>query len=276
MVRGRSVERGVREYNRSPKLLIDPDGGVCAFWQASVPEAALYERCFGEDGWSAAETGVEPRGLTTVFAPAFAPDGSAVATYEIPPGFIGFGDAALTVEGVTAAAPRFAVDSAGGFHVVWVQFADQADESGMVYRSSSDGGATWSDLERLDETPLLTHDLVADARGSVHWLHVDGTYRRWTLTDGWSQPAETDSGGRLALDGDGTAWAVFPGIDGVYLAERQDDEAWSDTRLVEATAGGPVDAAVLAIDAAGVFHLVYVTSGEGSTITYVSLPRPAS
>ena len=260
------------EYNGSPKLLVDPRGSVCVFWHASVPEAGLYERCFGEDGWGAAETAVEPRGLTAGFAPAFAPDGSTVAAHEIPPSFIGFGDTALTVEGVTAGAPAFAVDSAGGFHVVWTQFADQAEESGMVYRSSNDGGATWSELERLDPTGLLTHDLVADGHGNVHWLHVDGTYRRWTPTDGWSQPAETDGGGRLAVDGDGRAWAVFPGIDGVSLAERQDDGAWSDARLVEPTAGGPVDAAVLAIDPAGVFHLVYVTSGEESAITYLSLP----
>jgi hypothetical protein len=261
------------EFNGPPKLIVDPDGSVCMFWQASAPEAALYMRCFEDGGWTAARTAVEPQGLTARFAPGFAPDGTTVAVYEIPPSFIGFAETALTGEGVTAGAPALAVDSAGDFHVVWTQFADRQDESGMVYRYSSDGGATWGDLERLDETGLLTHELVADAQGNVHWLHADGTYRRWTPAGGWGEPSVTDGGGHLAVDTEGGAWAIFPGLDGVYLA-RQDSGAWDEARPVEATAGGPLDAAVLAIDTAGSFHIAFVTSGKQPHITYVVSPRP--
>jgi hypothetical protein len=263
------------EHNGAPTLLVDPDGTVCMLWQASAPEAALYRRCFEDNGWSDAEVAVEPQGLTAVFAPGFKADGSLVAAYEIPPSFIGFGDIALTAEGVTAGAPALAVDSAGGLHVVWAQFADREDESGMVYRYSSDGGTTWSDLERLDGTGLLTHELLADVQGNVHWLHVDGTYRRWTPAEGWGEPSVTDDGGRLAVDVGGLAWAIFPGPDGVYLAEHENDGGWSEAGLVEATAGGPVDAAVLAIDAGGTFHIAFVTPGEGPRITYVGSPRPS-
>ena len=264
------------EFNGSPRLMVDPDGTVCMLWQASGPVVALYQRCFQDGGWSDARTAVEPRGLTAVFAPAFAPDGSTVAAYELPPSFIGFGDAALTTEGVTAGAPELAVDSAGGFHVVWTQFADREDESGMVYRFSSDGGATWGDLEVLDETGLLTHELVADPQGNVHWLHVDGTYRRWTPGEGWGEPSITDGGGRLAVDAEGRAWAVFAGSDGVYLAEQQDDGSWGEAALVEGSAGAAVDTAVLAIAAGGLFHIAYATSsGERPRITYLASLRPS-
>jgi hypothetical protein len=263
------------EHNGVPTFLVDPEGTACMLWQASAPEAALYQRCFKDRGWSDAETAVEPQGLTAVFAPGIGPDGSLVAAFEIPPSFIGFSGVALTAERVTAGAPALAVDAAGGLHVVWAQFADRKDESGMVYRYSSDGGTTWSDLERLDETGLLTHELLADVQGNVHWLHVDGTYRRWTPTRGWGEPSITDGGGRLAVDADGRAWAIFPGPDGVYLAHHGNDGGWSDAGVVEGTGGGPVDSAVLAIDTGGFFHIAFVRSGDHPSIIYVAQPPPA-
>ena len=46
------------EYNNRPRLLVAPDGHACVIWQASVPESALYCRCFVDVGWSAVETEV--------------------------------------------------------------------------------------------------------------------------------------------------------------------------------------------------------------------------
>lgn len=216
---------------------------------------------------------MEPQGLTAVYSPEFAPDGAIRSAYEVPPSFIGFDGEELTLEGVTAGAPAFAVDAAGRFHVAWAQFASQTDApDGMVYRSSEDGGRTWSEPELLNEQVWLTHELVADGQGNVHWLAVNGTYRHWTPSDGWSDAVQTGGTGlgnaRLAVDAEGRARVVFTATDGIYIAEQGSDGTWAEPHLIEVSRGTAAGAVVIAIDEAGRSHIVWVASEEKPVILY--------
>jgi hypothetical protein len=266
------------QYNGEPALLTKPDGQVCAFWKATVPEAALYMRCWTNGSWSPTEKAVDPQGLTAEYAPSFAPDGSPLALYGNSSNLIAFAGAPLTANGVSAASPTFAVDASGGYHAAWLQFANQTNElGGLVYRHSGDGGTTWDEPELLNEPQDIDFDqeLVADKQGNVHWVSLDGTYRRWTRQDGWGDVARIDAAGlghaRLAVDAQGRARIVRPGTDGVYLAEQRTDGSWTEPALVTSTAGGPVDATSLAIDETGGLHLVWLTTGDNPVLFYAAL-----
>lgn len=263
-------------YVSATRLMTDPDGRQCIFWRAATPEAALYVRCLSEGQWSTAEQAVEQGGLTLSYVPGFLPDGRIVAAYVVPPSHIWLGEVELTADGVTAAEPAFAVDANGGLHVAWRQFANQTSQvDGMAYRYSGDGGASWDEEELLNEEGLSAHQLLADPQGNVHWMARDGTYRRWTAAQGWSDA--TNAAGAQLVDGfiavgeDGLARAVFPARDGVYLTRQIDDTTWTTAVLVEATADLSVSEAVLAVEDSGNLHLVWVTLGDNPTLLYLAL-----
>jgi hypothetical protein len=268
------------QYNGAPTLVAKPDGQLCVFWKATVPEADLYMRCWANGAWSPTQKAIEPQGLTATYAPGFASDGTPVAVYEIPPDLVGFAGDSLTPDRVTAGRPAFAVDASGGYHTVWLQFAGQTNElGGLVYRHSVDGGATWEKPRLLNDPNDLDFSsaLVADKQGGLHWVTVDGSYRHWTSTDGWSAIQVVDAGGlgdaRLAADGDGRARIVRPGVEGVYLAQQRDDGTWTDLALIKATAGGPVAVSVLAVDGTGVNHIVWLTTSGNNPVLYYAALR---
>jgi len=260
------------QYNGAPRLLTDPNGDVCVFWKATVPQAALYTRCFADGDWSDAKEAVPAQGLTAGYSPGFAPDGTAVAAYEIPPSTIGFEDVTLSPEGVIAGGVGFAVDADGAHHVTWTQFAGDTDElGGEVWRTSTDGGATWSEPELVSETGSLTSELVADSVGGVHWVETNGTYRGWRSSTGWGE--ETDLGGvgldgaRVAADASGRPSVLFSGLDGLYLTEQAEDGTWPEPELLE-PADGSVDAAGFVIDDHGTRHVVWVTTDDEAAVHY--------
>lgn len=263
------------QYNGAPSLLVKPSGQVCVTWVAGAPETGLYIRCWGRGGWTPSEMAVPSRGLTATYAPAFAPDGTLHAAWEIPPSTIGADDTTLTPDEVTAGSPALAIDAAGGFHVAWLQFANQTDAvDGMAYANSPDG-TSWEPSSLLNPKVSTTHELIADEQGSVHWLAVDGTYRRWTPSNGWSEAVATGTAGlgnaRLAVAPNGLARVAFAAPDGVYLTRQQDSEGWGPPELLEGSDGVATEAVAIAVDPDGGLHVVWETSGDESEIRYATV-----
>jgi len=254
-------------YQYSSELLTRPNGQVCAFWKATAPEAALYMRCWADGQWSTAEKAIDPRGLTASYAPAFTPAGTPAALYAVPPNLVALSGTPLTLAGVTAGYPAFAVDAAGGYHAAWLQFANQTGEpGGLVSRYSSDGGTTWADPVVLSESGDAGFDqeLVADGQGNVQWISSDGAYRRWTPEDGWGEVTHVGLAGlgqtRLAVDSEGRGLISRTAEDGVYVVKQNEDWTWTDPAPVQGSAGAAAEDAVLAVDAAGRIHVVWLTS----------------
>jgi len=112
----------------------------------------------------------------------------------------------------------------------------------------------------LNEQVWLIHELVADGQGNVHWLAVNGIYRHWTPSDGWSEAVKTGETGlgnaRLAVDAEGRARVVFTAADGVYVTEQGTDGTWAEPRVAEPSRGTAIGAVVLAIDEEGRSHIV--------------------
>jgi hypothetical protein len=263
------------QYNGGPSLLVKPSGQVCVTWVALAPDTASYIRCWESGGWSPTEIAVPPRGLTATYAPAFAPDGTLHAAWEIPPATIGADDTTLTPDGVTAGSPALAIDAAGGFHVAWLQFANQTDAvEGMAYAYSSDG-TSWEVPARLNPQGWSTHELIADEQGNVHWLAVDGTYRRWAPSQGWSEAMATGTSGlgnaRLAVDPKGLARVVFTAPDGVYVSMQQDAGGWGSPEPVEGSGGVAAETVAVAVDPDGRLHIAWETSGDESEILYTTV-----
>jgi hypothetical protein len=259
------------QYNGAPSLLVKPSGQACVTWTALAPETALYVRCWENGGWTPEEMAVPTRGLTATYAPAFAPDGTLHAAWGIPPATIGADDTTLTPDGVTAGSPTLAIDPTGGLHVAWLQFANQTDAvEGTAYAYSADG-TSWEEPTVLNPQGWTTQELIADEQGNVHWLAVDGTYRRWTPSEGWGEAIATASVGlgnaRLAVDTEGMARVVFTAPDGVYEARQQDGPGWGSPELVEGSVGVATEAAI-AVDPDGWSHIVWETSGDESEILY--------
>jgi hypothetical protein len=264
------------EYNGFPRFLTGPDGHTSIFWAATSPEAALYVRRWENGAWAPTEIAVDPVGITATYAPGISPEGDPIAAYGVPPDVVGFDGVELTEDGVTAGSVAFAVDRAGGYHVAWFQFANQTDEpEGIVYRYSRNAGVTWGEPELLSEGTWSAHELVADAHGQVHWLAMDGTYRRWTPSGGWEPPIDTRTGlslveARLAVDTDGLAHVVFATNEGLFIADQDADGAWSEPTSVAGAGDAVAQVAVMAIDESGRSHIAWVTHDPTPTLHYAT------
>jgi hypothetical protein len=117
--------------------------------------------------------------------------------------------------------------------------------------------------------------LVADAHGQVHWLAMDGTYRRWTPSGGWEPPIDTRTGlslveARLAVDTDGLAHVVFATNEGLFIADQDADGAWSEPTSVAGAGDAVAQVAVMAIDESGRSHIAWVTHDPTPTLHYAT------
>lgn len=266
----------------SARLARSPNGQVCAFVAAAGPSdfaQQLYSSCF--EGSATTEMAFVQEQWRDA-DPAFTPDGAPQTVWNQPPGSLYFGETEL-VSGSAALVyqPTFTIDTAGTFHAAWVR---QSDPFRLEYFSSSDGGQSWSEVERLtgDEDPSPGWPrLVADAQGNVHlgWMGFGGKnfYRRWTPDGGWGDAVEIgpDTQGSawfdLAIDDDGLAHMVWIWTS-LYYARQQPDGSWTEPQVIledagDANGGGPV----MAIDDQGARHIVW--HGTDKEIYYATLPR---
>ncbi len=117
-------------------------------------------------------------------------------------GFRWSGRTALSVAGEDATGPRVAATGRGDMRIWYMQTSgnDNADAWNVWYRSSTDGGASWSAPERLSDAP-------AGAAGYVHAKGFDeiyGDYGEIGITSRGKTVAVWGEG--LSYDGPGGTW----------------------------------------------------------------------
>lgn len=266
----------------STGLLRRPTGAVCAFWQGggASQSLGLHLRCLGDEP---EEADLVATGIGVQFAPTFAPDGS-VSTLVSQGRSLTLDDFELADGEANVARSALAIDQAGGYHVAWVR---QGDPFSLEYRTSVDGGATWSEAQKLtDETDKpsgIVLNLLADAQGDVHlvWGGTGGQvfYRRWTPDGGWDPVAELTQGESgnsatsigLAVDGEGLAHVVWQGQAGASIVQQQPDGRWSQPYLVVDVPGSGPGPSV-AVDEQNGRYIVWPGNDTAVDLYYTVLP----
>lgn len=265
---GPIVSTGFERLGGGLRLLQNPVGQVCLFWDGSrAGQSGLWNRCLVDSEWTTIEHvfGLEAVGE---WQPAYSPTGWLKVAYSTPDGHIFFEEIGLS-EGVCAS-PEFAIDRTGSYHIAW-GLCD-----GVTYRRSTDEGQSWSEAKRLDTDtapPGTNLRLLTDPTGQIHltW-NSEGNiyYRRWQAGYGWSSPTEPSQGQSgaweaLAVDSDGLAHLAWAGMDGLLYTRQQPDGSWTEPHFVAETGRW----LALAVDAQGQAHLAW----HNQHIYYAILPH---
>jgi hypothetical protein len=105
----------------------------------------------------------------------------------------------LSVAGENATGPRLASSGGGNVRMWYMQTesGDDPDAWNVWYRSSSDGGVTWS-------TPLKINDAPGDALGEDSYLNADGSFQE--IYGDYGEIAITSAGKVIAVWGEGFSW----------------------------------------------------------------------
>lgn len=281
-----NLSEGFRSVaNDSLQMLLNPAAAPCVIWQGDASREnvdGFYMRCLANGQWAPPQR-VQQSSLSGGMVGAFAPDGKLVSIRTQPPGYTPlFGDTDLS-DGLKAASGiQFAIDTAGTYHLAWVRLGDPYS---LEYRSSSDGGATWTPAVRLSTDSAIPAGnwvrLAAGPGGAVHLVYGGNQgsayYRRWTPQGGWGETLDL---GRfrlpagiqeLAVDSDGRPHGVWvSGFGEVIYGYQQPDETWS-RRLIAPVGRSGVVAAV-AVDARGQAHMAWEAQDDTRDIYYASVP----
>ena len=186
--------------------------------------------------------------------------------------------------------PAIAVDSSGIVHVGWMEGPDGAEE---VYYAQRGRDGLWSAPENVSNTPGHSNPpaMVADGQGDLHLLWSDWAsgvpdlyYAKrasdgsWTGPQNLSNSSLSSTGGRLAVDGNGTVhviWGEWPGwwTFDLYYAQQGDEGVWSEPYAIARDLGmtGGTD---LVADPEGDVHVIWQGPGEVSgDIVYAKRDR---
>jgi hypothetical protein len=108
---------------------------------------------------------------------------------------------ALSMRGENATGPRLAATGSGDVRIWYMQTAkrDDPDAWNVWYRSSSDGGASWSSAIKLDDAP-------AGAAGYINANGFDEIY------GDYGEIAITNTGKTVAVWGEGFSWTGPGGV----------------------------------------------------------------
>jgi hypothetical protein len=183
--------------------------------------------------------------------------------------------------------PALAVDSDDKIHVVWSEWA--GDNNEIYYKSSADGGSTWSDARRITWTEGSSTHPAIDADGSIGVTWQDNTpgnfeiyYRgstdggaawspvqRITWTAGYSEAAA------IALGSGGAIHVVWddndPGNGELHYKKSTDGGAnWSAAKRITWTSGDSTLPA-MTLDSSGTIHVVWKDDTPGVSEIYHKL-----
>lgn len=269
------------------RLVQAPDGQPCLVWLGSPVASALsryglYRRCLERDQWSAASRIADLKIGVERFQSALAPNGQMKSVY-VQDGEIRSDDQTLTAPYRLIMNLAFAIDSAGGYHVAWIDAADLKSWV-IVYRYSSDGGNTWTEPQTLSDqqsAPSLDLVMAADVQGRVHlaWDNVGVFYRRWSPHSGWEPTVELSGGGetaagvQLALDATGLPHVIWQGSvmkPDIIYTHQQADGAWTTPQIIAHVAGADDAQLALAVSPQGVKYFAWQAGDRD--IYYATLP----
>ncbi len=266
-----------------PKLQQRPDGSLCVLWQgASVitnPDTlGLYMRCENEAGWDKRQkVGNE---WIVSFDPVIAPDGTVEYIFDHNQRhLIYYKDIELSDRFKLNDRGRFAIDSNGGFHVVWFRLGDPYS---LEYRFSGDGGKTWSEQQSLTDAKSKPNGdpfLLADKKGQVHLVWSNGPnllYRLWTPSNGWGETIVIKEGSRavpadVAIGPNGLVHLIYDNIRNVMYTRQQADGSWLEPFPVTNDLRN-VGSMALTVDDKNVPHFAWTIEGDALDIVYGTLP----
>lgn len=162
---------------------------------------------------------------------------------------------------------RVAIDSAGGFHVIW----QSAGQEVYYRRRNADGG--WGDKTRLDHTSNRSGvgSIAIAPNGFVHVVFSEGDGPGWevfhTYFNGtsWSAPVNVSNHGgasddispALAIDAYGRLYTAWHDYNNIFFSSRQDlGSPWSARETI---VGGKYLATdpTIAVDGSGVAHVLW-------------------
>lgn len=268
-------------------LLRRTDGVVCVYMDGAPGETqvvAVQRRCLIDGAWLDPEVAPEFTQTNGNYALAYDATGALQ-------GVVNRSNTVYTVStnealgnGYYGLTEQFAIDAAGGYHVIWLGLS--GINFTIQYRYSPDGGVTWTPEESLTANPDVRQEiepqLVADVQGNVHLLYnasENGSrieYRQWTPEGGWGERvviAQTGSESmpELAVDADGLAYAAWYNVDGVSYSYQRPDGTWTNpVHAIDALIAG--SGAALAVDRNGTIHFVW-DDGTEDRVRYTQFDR---
>jgi hypothetical protein len=275
-----------------PAIAVDSDDSIHLVWEDSTP--GNYEIYYkqSEDGgttWSPVKRLTWTSGWSS--SPAITSDSGGtihIIWYDDTPGNREVYYKKSTNNGSTWSAakritwtsaetsrPAIAVDSNNNIHVAWHDFTPGNAE--IYYRRSTDGGTSWSTVQRLTWTADYSEDpaIAIDSTDVIHVAWRDNTPgneeiyiksstnsgktwsipKRLTWSSGWSQyPA-------IAIDSNDTLHLVWDdptsGNAEIYYKKSTDRGAtWSSMKRLTWTSGGSFGPD-MAVDSTGHIHVVW-------------------
>jgi len=272
------VAAGFEIVEADPELLLGPDGEPCVAlegwpYAGDISSEGLYLSCRSSGTWGD-PTLVEQRGVTADYATSSDAAGSLHAIYISPPSSIAFGELELG-DGSTLQHPAFVIDGSDAYHAIWQSLGSPG---GLIYRSSTDEGATWSEPETLsgDYSFARPPDLSVASDGTVHVFFASSDLFHDSGTIGAFGPPEkvavgignVPSTGTVASDG--AVHAFWTDAAGVQHAVRTDG-TWSAPTLVPGTEGVVASDLATAVDSDGSVSVAWIEAGEPPFVGYATV-----
>ena len=252
-------------------LLPNPDGDICAFWDAESEQGhGVHMRCLQNGIWSS------PKYIGHIYnsRPAFASDGTAhvlegnnQVEYKGIELSTGFGDAMGSNGAIF-------VDKSNNYHALWRSLGTP---KGLLHSFSTDGGQTWSEVEQLDEQ--MEPDVVrVDSSGMAHLLSAnsDMSYMTWTMEDGWGKPVSfgcCSGWADMVIDHNDIVHTVWSVSGGMIYRYQKEDSSWTEplSLFPPNFENAPDDFSLtFTVDGQGVKHFAW--EGEDDNIYYATMP----